>query len=243
MLEAGQFDDLVSLALSSEGLPESNPIEKRDVELQRLQFALKASLRTKRYAEAAKLALKAGGECAGDERQRVLLQTNTDLAAVFIGIDRIQELVSRHTFGSVWRGSHHAYEAGLMSWNTALLPDSRSRLRMAYEWLSNWSRLSDEDREKEKMSDADIAEMSVARFNITGAESCASDLRRWTRREVSFRAGRILARRFIDHGRYEDLDRLAIAAGNDLGLVLAITLELRQVNRYPPKQVIERASL
>ena len=49
MLEAGQFDELVALALSSEALPELNPLDRRDVELQRLQFALKASLRAKRY--------------------------------------------------------------------------------------------------------------------------------------------------------------------------------------------------
>ena len=68
MLEAGQFDDLVALALSSEALPELSPLDRRDVELQRLQFALKASLREKRYLDAAKLALKAGGETAGEER-------------------------------------------------------------------------------------------------------------------------------------------------------------------------------
>src|SRR5258708_26162667 len=47
----------------------------------------------------------------------------------------------------------------------------------------------------------------------------------------SFRAGRILARRFVDAGRYSDLDALALAAGNDVGLVLAITVELREVQR------------
>src|SRR5205807_10148644 len=78
MLEAGHFDELVALALSTDALPEGSPLERRDVELQRLQFALKASLRAKRYTDAAKLALKAGGESAGDERQRKMLQENTD---------------------------------------------------------------------------------------------------------------------------------------------------------------------
>jgi hypothetical protein len=40
MLEAGQFSELVDMALSSKGLPETSRIERRDVELQRLQFAL-----------------------------------------------------------------------------------------------------------------------------------------------------------------------------------------------------------
>ncbi|HRI37750.1 MAG TPA: NACHT domain-containing protein, partial [Nitrospira sp.] len=135
MLEAGQFTELVTLALSSQSLPSTSPVEKRDVELQRLHSALKASLRANRYTDAAKLALKVGGESAGDERQRRLLQDNTDLAAVFMEGDRLRELVSRKMFGSGWVGSHHAYEAGILSGRSELLGEVRSRLRMAYEWL------------------------------------------------------------------------------------------------------------
>lgn len=241
MLEANQFADLVKLALSSEGLPDGSPIEKRDVELQRLQFALKASLRTKRYTDAAKLAIKAGGETAGDERQQKLLQDNTDLASVFMDVDRIQEIVSRRTFGSGWLGSHHVYEAGIMSGRSELSGDARSRLRMAHEWLRNWSRLSDEQRKHERIKDDDIAEMAMAHFNIHGADSCIDYLRGWKSRMVAFRTGRILAKRFVDHGRYDDLDRLTLAAKNDLFLVLAITLELREVQKNPPKSVVKRA--
>lgn len=241
MLEAGQFSELVALALSSEALPSNSSVEKRDVELQRLQFALKASLRTKRYTDAAKLALKTGGESAGDERQRKLLQANTDLAAVFLEGDRIQELVSRRTFGSGWLGSHHAYEAALLSGRSELLGDARSRLRMAREWLRNWSRLSREERKREEVTDSDILEMATAFFNIHGANSCTQELRGWRPREVSFRIGRMLAKRFIDHGRYQDLNELALAAGNDLCLILAITLELREIHSLPPKNVVERA--
>ena len=98
MLEAGQLGELIDLALSSSLLP-TNSIERRDVELQRLQFALKASLRAKRFADAAKLALKAAQETAGDARQQTLLHENTDLAAVVMEPDRVQEIIARRTFG------------------------------------------------------------------------------------------------------------------------------------------------
>lgn len=240
MLEAGQLEELVALALSSEALPSTNSVEKRDIELQRLQFALKASLRAKRYTDAAKSALKAGGESAGDERQRKLLQANTDLAAVILGSNRIQELVARRAFGSGWVGSHHAYEAALLSGRSELLGDARSRLRMALEWLRNWSQLSHEERKKEEVSDSDILEIAMASFNVDGPDSCAHHLRGWRPRYVSFRVGRMLAERFVDHGRYQDLSQLALAARNDLYLILAITLELREIHREPPKSVVER---
>jgi hypothetical protein len=241
MLEAGQFSDLVELALSSEGLPADSPVEKRDVEVQRLQFALKASLRAERYADAAKLALKAGEETAGDRRQQELLQENTDLAAVFMEPDRIQEIVSRRTFGGGWIGAHHAYEAGLLSHITAFQGDARSRLRMANEWLANRSRLSEAERVKDEIHDEDIAEIAIAQFNINGPNACAAEIRRWTPRDVSYRAGCIVARRWIDHGRYDALGRLAISATNNIYLLLAINFELRAVHRNPPKETVERA--
>ncbi|MBN6744312.1 NACHT domain-containing protein, partial [Acidithiobacillus sp. MC2.1] len=40
LLQAERLDELVELALSEEGLPTENPLERRDVELQRLTFAL-----------------------------------------------------------------------------------------------------------------------------------------------------------------------------------------------------------
>lgn len=241
MLEAGQFSELVDLALSSTALPEGSPLERRDVELQRLQFALKAGLRTQRYVAAAKLALKAGGETAGDERQRKLLQANTDLAAKFLEIDHIQEIVSRRTFGSGWTGSHHAYEASLLSGREELVGDARSRLRMAHEWLRNWGRLPDEERADETIADQDIVELTLAHLNIHGPANGAASLRSWSPREVSYRVGRKVVRRLIDHGRFAEIDELAVTAENNFLLVLAIARELREVQRRPPNDATTRA--
>ena len=241
MLEAGHFEDLVQMALYSQGLPEGSLLERRDVELQRLQFAIRASLRLKHYTDTAKLALKAGGESAGNERRVALLQSNTDLAAVFLDADRIQEIVSRRTFGSGWTGSHHAYDAGLMSGRPELSADSRSRLRMAEDWLLSWSRLPASQPEDEKISDRDRAEMMLGHLNVHGAIAAARFIRRWSPRSLSFAAGRIVSKRLIDHGRFRELDDLATAARNDLCLILAIATELRTVKRNPPFPVVRRA--
>lgn len=241
MLEAGQFSELVGLALTSAALPETNPLEKRDIELQRLQFALKAGLRSQRYLDSAKLALKAGGETAGDDRQRKILQANTDLAATFLDADLVQEIVSRRTFGSGWLGSHHAYEAALLSGRSELAGEARSRLRMAYEWLRNWNRLTPEERKDEQVSDQDIAELTLAHINIHGPADGARSLGDWRPRGVSFRVGRMVARRLIDHGRLEDVEEFARAAGNNLCLVLAVTVSLREVQRTLTAEVTRSA--
>ncbi len=241
MLEAGQLTELVETALTSSGLPEANPVDRRDVELQRLQFALKAALRAQRYSDAAKLALKAGGETAGDDRQCTLFQDNIDLTARFFSSTSAQELVSRGIFGSGWTGSQHAYESALLSGHEELVGEARSRLRMAEEWLTNWSKLTPDERANEPVSEGDRAVMATAHLQIHGSAEAAIYLRRWRNREASYSAGRIMSRRLLDHGRWDDLNNLAIAAGNDIGLLLAIAQEARSVHRFPPKEAAQRA--
>jgi hypothetical protein len=240
MLEAGQHTELVELALKSGGLPTTSPVEHREIELQRLQFALKASLRQRRYVDAAKLAFKCGGECAGHLRQQELIQSNTDLAGVFTSASGIREIIAGRTFTTRWLGSRSAYDAGLLSFIPELVGQARSSLRIAEEWLTNWSKVPSDDEDRKEVPDSDIAEMAIAHLNIHGAGACAYFLRRWTPRQISFRVGRLVARRMIDHGRYTDLDAAALAAGNDVYLLLAISLELREVHRILPEKAAKR---
>ena len=252
MLEGGQLSELIDQALCSSVLP-TNLIEKRDVELQRLQFALKASLRSECFADAAKLSLKAAQETTGNTRRQALLRENTDLAAKFLEPEQIQEIVARRILENragiaqqqaaekTWTGSHHAYEASLLSYHPDFHGDARSRLRTAYDWLANWSRLPEDERKREQVAEEDIAELALAHFNVDGAERCAAELRGWRPREVSYTAGRIVARRLIDHKRYDDIDCLAFAATNNFYLLLAISLELQSVHRHLPQQTVRRA--
>ncbi len=241
MLEAGRLDELVEMALAGKGLPDNDPLDKREIELQRLQFALKACLRNERYLEASKLAFKAGAECAGDTRQRKLIQNNTDLLATLLDRNTVQEIAFGRRFDTEWLGGQHAYEASLLSYLDHYKGDARSRLRMAHEWLRNWATLSPEDRQNHDVTYQDIAELAITQYNVHGKEACIKEFSLWTNRLVCFHAGRILAKRFIDVGRYEDLSAIAESAGSNICLVLAIALELRFMAHLLHRKTIERA--
>lgn len=240
MLEAGMLAELIELALSSQALPETSPIEKRDIELQRLDFAFKACLREKRYTDATKLALKAGGENAGDKRQRAVLQQNTDLVSCLLSSEKLEELVAQRAFSTSWMGGHYAYEASMLSGKNDLVGEARSKLRMANEWLRNWSKLPEDKKGKERVSREDIANVIWAVLNIDDADTCAFELRRWTPKSLSYDVGLTLAQRLIDYGRYKELEALSIAAGNNVYLVLAINQELREAHKTIPKKAVER---
>lgn len=241
MLEAGMLDELLASALDATVLPHHSALDRRDVELQRLQFALRASLRARRWTDAAMLALKSGTATAGNDRRRKLLQENTDLAGRLMLPDHVLELVSRREFGGAWTGSHHAYDAGILSAKPVSIPEARSHLRMADDWLRNWSRLPPKEREKERIADDDIAEMALAFLNVVSPQACAKWLRTWSPRTTSYSAGSIVAARLVDSARYDELEALAIAAGNDAGLVLAVNQELRRVGRGAPAAAVQRA--
>lgn len=235
LLSAGRMDELIALALSEESLPELNPLERRDVELQRLMFALRACLQQGRHVAAAKLALKLGGEAAGETRQNALIQKNTDIAGVLLASDRIEELVSRRTFGGECLGLHHAYEAVLLSGKGDLIPEARSRLRMAWEWLLVWTKQPRKHHSDQSLDDADRAELATALLRLRGPAEAANFLKGWRPRTATLRATKLVAARLVDLGDYKRMDELAEHAGGDVWMLLGLAAEATRVGHLLPE--------
>lgn len=234
LLSAGRMDELIALALSNESLPELNPLERRDVELQRLMFALRACLQQGRYVAAAKLALKVGGEVAGEARQNTLIQNNTDIASVLLAPDRIEEMVSRRTFGGGFLGSHHAYEAVLLAGNNDLIPEARSRLRMAWESLIAWSKLPLKGRKEDKIDNADVAEIAIGVLRLRGAAEAARFLKGWSPKSTVLRTTKLVAARLADAGDFKRIDELAEHAEGDIWMMLGLVTEAARVAHLLP---------
>lgn len=236
LLSAGRMDELIALALSNESLPELNPLERRDVELQRLMFALRACLRQGRHVAAAKLALKVGGEVAGEARQNTLIQRNTDIASVLLAADRIEEMVSRRTFGGGFHGSHHAYEAVLLAGNDDLIPEAASRLRMAWESLIVWSKQPRSRRKDDAIDDADVAELAIGVLRLRGPAEAARFLKRWSPKSIVLRTTRLVAARLADVGDFKRLDELAEHAEGDAWMLLGLAIEAARVAHLLPAE-------
>ena len=241
LLEAGKFDQLVDLVLSNQDLPSENSVDRRNISLQRLQFALKAALRDKRYKDAAQLALKAGGETAGDDRQRLLIQANTDIVSRLLPDHQLLEMVARKNFSGNWYGSHHAYEAGLLSGCERTIFESRSYLRLAHRWVQNWSRLTAEERKQAAIQDEDIAEMVLAQLNIHGAEALVKELESWKPNQVAYRVGSIVFSRLVDLGRFDELNEIARVSNYNLCIQLALIQAQNPILRYPSSEVVNSA--
>ena len=248
MLESNQLDSLIELALSSETLP-SNEIERRDVELQRVNFALKASLKNQKYLEATKLALKAANEKASHIRQQSVIQNNPDFSALMIDADILQGIVHRDEFADSWMGSRYLYSASLFSVLPALKDLAQSHLRVAENWMRHYIKHLESDSDQDgwhtkpehEITEADWVEYMLTLLSLYGEQRTIDQLLRSRDKSFGYKITRYLAKRLVDQERYECLEKLAEYAKNHVHVVLAILFELNHVSRTLPKPIVYRA--
>lgn len=245
LLKAERFDELVQLALSDDYLPKGSPFDARKVKIYRLQYAFKAALKEDRIYEASKLALRAGEEIAGNERQVEVLSNNLDLTTQFLSSGRIQELAHRKEFFGNWDGSETVYSASMLSTLSSNKGEANSYLRSANHWLHRYFDKRDEakeeqDRLNEKLEDIEIIELATAEFHINGWKKCVDFLLSWSPAECIFRVTSRLMERFVDAGRFDIIELMANFGKHNPSFVLAITSELMKVGRTPPRQCLTR---
>lgn len=242
-LEAGQYEQLISIALSDELLPIKNPIDRRNVVVYRLQFAFKAALRSEKYEDAIRLALRAGEEVAGDQRQQNLFQNNIDLLPKLQDKSKVQEMAFKKLLKSQWEGSENVYTASLLSEIEEYKGEANGYLRSALNWLHIYFEESKkrEDRDhRNGVSIDDILELTLVDLNLHGAKSCLKFLNSLKPKEFIFQVVKRLISRLIDAGRFNEIDEILKNARGDKFHVVAIVSELERVGRFAETDDIEK---
>jgi hypothetical protein len=245
LLKAEQLDELVELALSDNYLPSISTFDDNQVRVQRLQYAFKAALKANRLYEAVKLALIAGEEIAGNDRQIDILTNNIDLASSFLSSGRIQELAHRRELSGNWNGSETVFSASLLSSLSGMKGEAYSYYRSAKHWLHRYFQKRDEARDEEerfneKLQNIEIIELAFAQYRINGWEKCADFLLSWKPPSCVFRITSDFVGRLVDAGEFEDIDLMATYGKSNSSFILAITSELMKVGKIPPKFCLTR---
>jgi len=242
LLKTEQYNDLVNLALSDEYLPGNNSIEQRTIRLARYQFAFTASLKTKKYKDAIKIALRAGEETAGNERQQVLLLQNTDLFSLFETKDRVHELALHHSLDNGWQGSSTIYSTSLLSFHDEYKGEAISFLRLAKYWVNitlEKNRNKEFDSEK-TIETEDIAELAYVYFNIYGIEKAGNFILKWLPKRRLFDITQIFVKRLLDRNLCNDVYKLLANNENDIYIILAIVNELNKIGQISPIQIVKK---
>ena len=234
-LQAGMYNELINLAASDELLPVNNPIDERNVRIYRLQFAFKAALKIKRYADAAKLALRAGEEVAGDKRQLELFMKNVDLIAPLQNEQKVQELAFRRMLRGNWNGSENVYSAALLSSVDDFKGEARGYLRSAENWLHIYFEERKKNRANfrgEKLIDEEIVELIFAHFNLYGTKDVVNFILSWHPPEFVYRISKKFIRKLVDVGKFNEIQEIASAGATNQYLMIAVARELLEVGRF-----------
>ena len=235
-LQAGEYDKLIRIALSNDLLPAKNPIDARNVRVFRLRFAFIAALRSKKLKDAVQLAMLAGEEVAGTNRQFALFKNNLDLLAILQGREKLQEIAFKTKLRSGWDGSENLYTASLLSAISEYKGEARGYLRAAENWLLIYfkSRKAEEEDalQIEMLSDQDILEFTYAHLNINGIAESTAFFNRLKPKKYLCKVVSLLTNRLIDTGKSEVLHQFAESWQDEPYYIVPIAHELLQIGKF-----------
>lgn len=240
-LQAGQYGKLIKIALSDDFLPENNPIDARNIRVYRLQFAFKASLIQSDFKNAVKLAMRAGEEVAGNQRQLDLFFNNTDLIPILQSKEKVQEIAFKKLLNSEWDGSENVYSASLLSGIKDYHGEASGYLRAALNWLTIFYeefKKDDDDFKRNQVSDNDLLELSFAHLNILGVKNCVNFLKKFSPKSGMYTIVKALSRRLIDLGRFEEINEFLKESKDEVYFIVAVTSELQEVGRFPDEDIV-----
>ena len=247
LLNAKDYDELIKVALSDDFLPDSNPIDARNVRMYRLQFAFRAALRLKDYFEAMRIALRAGEEMAGNERQIKLIKENLDLITILYDDQKIQELAFNHEIKGEWEGSENIFASSLLSSVEQFKGESRAYLRSAEKWLQIFFEDRDkieDEYQKPRLEDGDVLEFIFSIYNLYGIHKAVQYLLGWSPPSIIYKIGRRFLSRLIDRGSIDEV----LEAVNKFScqdpkktqyFVIAATEKLLTAGYYPNKNILD----
>ncbi|SFB81178.1 hypothetical protein SAMN04487891_102474 [Flagellimonas taeanensis] len=241
-LQSGQYDKLIAIALSDDFLPENNPIDARNVRVYRLQFAFKAALKLKNFKDAIKLAMRAGEEVAGNQRQLALFRSNIDLLTTLQSKEKVQEIAFKRLLYSGWDGSENVYSASLLSGISDYIGEGRGYLRAAMNWLYiqfEEQKKKGDHYNQDGVEDEDVLELAYAHLNIRGVSGCTDFLFGLKPKEALFRTVQDLAERLVDLGRFDEINDLTGKFIREPYYLVAIVSRLVEIGRFPQASEIE----
>ncbi|MBK6544283.1 MAG: hypothetical protein IPG12_03235 [Saprospiraceae bacterium] len=241
-LQSKQYDKLISIALSDQYLPENNPIDARNIRVYRLQFAFKAALKLGNYNDAVKLAIRAGEEVAGNQRQLGLYQSNIDLFTILQSKEKVQEIAFKRLIRGRWDGSENVYSASLLSGIKDYHGEARGYLRAAMNWLSicfEEQRKNNDRNPIYEVQDDEVLELAYAHLNIHEVKGCVRFLISIKPKETIFRVVQDLIKRLIDLGRTTEVNEFVNNFIDEPYYLVAAISELFNVGKYPEIHELE----
>jgi hypothetical protein len=239
---AGRYDQLMDLALRGTEPNSDDPVEKREVLLRRVQYALKAALARNQLGDATKLLLRTGEEVAVDNRQSSFLMEHADLVSDLAGSSVVSDFVFRHRPWRTWEKGY-LYSALMLAADRKNRVEAEQFLSLAFSWLNQWFAHKSEETDnepffdREKLEIDDIAAYAEVIWSLRGHDRVTRFMDNW-RPWAAFEATQKLISRALGRRSITEIEELLASAGERLEVRLGILLEMREVGVSPSSDKI-----
>ena len=192
LVRSRQFSEAIKLALTTADLETLDAVSRQRVQTTRVRYGLKASLQERDFGAVAKCLLLLGEYASHGDRWKKFV---SDHAMIF---GRLQDplLVQEYVFArppSEWKGRALGQAAAILSMNPDYRSDAVIFLRQSESWLGEIRRLSEEERKKIEITDADVLNRACAILHIAGERAAVRELTSWRPLQVGYRIARSLA--------------------------------------------------
>ena len=242
LFRAERYDDLMHLGLE-EIVPDSNdPVEKREILLRRMQYAINAALAMEKPDDAAKLFLRAGEEVAADDRQFYFLIDHADLVSSLAGAHVVNDFIFRRRVWSLVENGYLSCAAMLATEPHNFL-EAKQFLSLAEMWLQEWFAHQREKKneehqfERETFRVQDIAVHAEVVRSVHGRQAMTRFFSNW-RDWATFEAVGIVTARLLDKGKYDEVTSMLYTFGDRVAPKLAVIQEMSSVCITPSKSAI-----
>jgi hypothetical protein len=213
--EADMLDELVQLALSDSSLPgDASDLQRKEIARTRARFALAAALRTRRNADAALLAVKAGELSSGHARRMHMYRTHADLTALFLDQSVVESLCTGRELAAEWPGSNLHVEAALLSHLAGSRDLARARFHSSFNNMGAILRLRQREQQRLQadINASAVADLAMVALNLDGPAAGADFIGRWRPSEFSREVTAKLVARLADAGRADEISALIVEA-------------------------------
>jgi energy-coupling factor transporter ATP-binding protein EcfA2 len=194
---AGRGSELFEYLEERDGLKAlTDPIQKRQVELQRMRAILAYCGLHGKLSEAVKtILIAAEATKIGNEIEKLLAE-EPDLSVEFAEENARRTILRRSDYRPA-HGPILMHLAAMLALQPNKMPLAREYRRQAYAWIKQYSNTQNANQSKWNQPERDIASYGDSIFIDYGPKGALTFIRNWTNRLTRYAAGRLLLLRIV----------------------------------------------
>lgn len=234
---AKEYQMLYTSVYNNENITIEDPIQRQNIILENITFAVKIAKQKNDIHNLSKLLLEASKILSSKDRQSEFILQNSDLIATLVGPEFINDFLYRDK-QSFHSGIVYASSALMLSLEPVFHAEARSFLRLTNEYLKEWMNLSEDRRNIYRIDERDIANIALAYLYLYDAKVSTHELNRWVSESMKFSAMRLITRHLIEQNQETRISELLSVVAKDINLLFAMILELYKSKKTIPKKII-----